>query len=175
MRIWASKAPKYQFYGFRRHYSLPIFGQYQAHTIIVDVKNGHLLCVGKEILKVLLYIGLICHYKQFFTHAIKYHYPKGENMIDMGTQILRISKALQPNNFWTISSAYNHCGCKKWSLTLRWGRDTQSFVVCRAHSGQHKSNWTLVEDAETFFASEIQNNLLVLHLQTTKQAWNSSC
>ena len=78
----------------------------------------------------------------------------------IGTQIcelksvLRISKALQPNSFWTISSAFNHCGCKKWSLTLRWGRDTQSFVVCRAHSGQHKSNWTLVEDVETFFASE---------------------
>ena len=78
----------------------------------------------------------------------------------IGTQIcelksvLRISRALQPNNFWTISSAFNHCGCKKWSLTLRWGRDTQSFVVCRAHSGQHKSNWTLVEDVETFFASE---------------------
>ena len=68
--------------------------------------------------------------------------------------ILRISKALQPNSFWTISSAFNHCGCKKWSLTLRWGRDTQSFVVCRAHSGQHKPNWTLVEDVETFFASE---------------------
>ena len=68
--------------------------------------------------------------------------------------ILRISKALQPNCFWTISSAFNHCECKKWSLTLRWGRDTQSFVVCRAHSGQHKPNWTLVEDVETFFASE---------------------
>ena len=78
----------------------------------------------------------------------------------IGTQIcelksvLRISMAIQPNNFWTISSTFNHFGCKKWSLTLRWGRDTQSFVVCRAHSGQHKSNWTLVEDVETFFASE---------------------
>ncbi len=35
-----------------------IFGQYQGHKIIVDVENGHLLCVGEEILKVSLYIGL---------------------------------------------------------------------------------------------------------------------
>ena len=96
----------------------------------------------------------------------------------IGTQIcefkavLRISKAIQPNNFWTISSAQNHCGCKKWSLTLRWGRDTQSFVVCRAHSGQHKSNWTLVEDVETFFASENPEHTLLSHLQTTISLFN---
>ena len=39
-------------------YSLTVFGQYQVHSIIVDVKNGHLLCVGEEILKVSLYVGL---------------------------------------------------------------------------------------------------------------------
>ena len=103
-------------------------------------------------------------------------YPKGENMGTIGTQIcefkavLRISKAIQPNNFWTISSAQNHCGCKKWSLTLRWGRDTQSFVVCRAHSGQHKSNWTLVEDVETFFASENPKHTLLLRLYKLQSA-----
>ena len=43
------------------------------HAITMDVENGHLLCVGEEILKFSLYVGLICHYKQFFTHAIKYH------------------------------------------------------------------------------------------------------
>ena len=72
----------------------------------------------------------------------------------------------EAENFWTISSAQNHCGYKKWSLTLRWGRDTQSFVVCRAHSGQHKSNWTLVEDVGTFFASENPEYTLLSHLQT---------
>ena len=82
--------------------------------------------------------------------------------------ILRISKALQPNCFWTISSAFNHCECKKWSLTLRWGRDTQSFVVCRAHSGQHKPNWTLVEDVETFFASENPEQYITFTLTVTQ-------
>ena len=135
----------------------------------MDVKNGHLLCVGEEILKVSLNVGLICHYKQFFTHGIKYYYPKGENTSAMGT-LLRILKALQPTNFWTISSAQNHCGYKKWSLTLRWGRDTQSFVVCRAHSGQHKSNWTLVEDVETFFASENPKHTLLLRLYKLQSA-----
>ena len=65
-------------------------------------------------------------YKQFFTHAIKYHYPKGENISAIGT-LLRISKALQPNNFWTISSACNPCGCKKMVTYFALGKRYSKF------------------------------------------------
>ena len=43
-----------------------------------------------------------------------YLHQKSENLGAIGIQICELkSMALTPNNFWTISSSYNHCGCKK--------------------------------------------------------------